>query len=251
MVEVDLPRSFVVRERDHRIHDPFTPAKLAVLGEAIRLRPGMSILDLACGSGEMLCTWAEKHHITGTGVDISTAFIANAVARAAELGVEDGLTFTHGDASGFVAAEPVDVACCVGATWIGGGVEGTLALLERSVKPGGLLLVGEPFWREDPPDQVAVEGSGAGSREDFGDLPGLVESFRGYGWDLVEMVLADEDSWDRYVAAQWFTVRAWLDENPDDELAAAFRAELDTAPLNYVRYQRRYLGWGVFALKRR
>ncbi|MEU8660495.1 SAM-dependent methyltransferase, partial [Actinoplanes philippinensis] len=172
-------------------------------------------------------------------------------ARAEELGVADRVTFTHGDAAGHVAAEPVDVAACIGATWIGRGVEGTIELLERSLRPGGLLLIGEPFWRLDPPDQAAVAGSGAGSRDDFRDLPGLVESFGALGWDLVEMVLADEDSWDRYVAAQWFTVRAWLDENPDDELAPSMRAELDTAPLAYARYQRRYLGWGVFALKRR
>ena len=29
------------------------------------------------------------------------------------------------------------------------------------------------------------------------------------------------------------------------------RAELDAAPLAYVTYQRRYLGWGVFALMKR
>lgn len=209
------------------------------------------MLDLACGSGEWLCQWSRAHGITGAGVDISTVFLAKARARAEELGVADRVTFTHGDAAGHVAAEPVDVAACIGATWIGRGVEGTIELLERSLRPGGLLLIGEPFWRLDPPDQAAVTGSGAGSRDDFRDLPGLVESFGSLGWDLVEMVLADEDSWDRYVAAQWFTVRAWLDENPDDELAPSMRAELDTAPLDYVRYQRRYLGWGVFALKRR
>lgn len=248
---MDLDRSFVVREREHRIHDPFTPEKLATLGAAIRLRPGQSVLDLACGSGEMLCTWSRDHGVTGTGVDISTAFLASARQRAAELGVSGRVGFVHADASGFVAREPVDVAACVGATWIGDGVEGTLDLLGRSLRPGGIALVGEPFWREEPPDRTAVEGSGARSRTDFADLPGLVESFGRLGWDLVEMVLADGDSWDRYVAAQWFTVRTWLDANPDDELAPFFRAELDSAPLNYVRYQRRYLGWGVFALKRR
>lgn len=248
---MDLPRSFTIRERDHRIHDPFTPQQLVTLGEAVRLRAGQSVLDLACGSGEMLCTWSRDHGITGTGVDISTVFLGSARARAAELGVADRVSFVHGDAAGFVSATPVDVAACVGATWIGGGVEGTLTLLERSLRPGGLALVGEPFWREDPPDREAVEGSGAGSRDEFTDLPGLVESFGRLGWDLVEMVLADEGGWDRYVAAQWLTVREWLDANPGDELAADFRAELDTAPLRYVRYQRRYLGWGVFALKRR
>jgi SAM-dependent methyltransferase len=248
---VDLPRSFTIRESNHRIHNPFTGSKLATLGRAIRLRPGMTMLDLASGSGEMLCTWAREHGVTGTGVDISTAFVDAARARAVELGVDDRVTFVHGDAAAYVAATPVDVAACIGATWIGNGVAGTLDLLERDLRPGGLLLVGEPFWRTDPPDQATVEGCHASAKEDYHELPGLVALFGKLGWDLVEMVLADEDSWDRYVAAQWLNVRTWLDANPDDDLAGELRAELDDAPLRYVRYQRPYLGWGVFALMRR
>jgi SAM-dependent methyltransferase len=248
---VDIPRIFSIRERDHRIHNAFTPGKLAVLGDAIRLRPGLSLLDLACGSGEMLCTWSRDHGITGAGVDLSDLFIAKARARAAELGVAARVTFTHGDAAGFVSGSPVDVAACIGATWIGGGVPGTLELLERSLAPGGLVLVGEPFWRVDPPDRATVEGCGIEAGEDFHDLPGLLGSFGRLRWDVVEMVLADEDSWDRYTAAQWFTMRAWLDENPDDEMAAGVRTVLDGAPVRYARYRRRYLGWGVFVLKRR
>jgi SAM-dependent methyltransferase len=248
---MDLPRVHTIRESHHRIHNPVTAGKLATLGRAVGLRTGMSVLDLACGSGEMLCTWSRDHGITGTGVDISTMFVAAARARAAELGVADRVSFVHGDAAGHVAPAPVDVAACIGATWIGGGVPGTLELLDRSLRPGGMLLVGEPFWRAEPPDQATVAGCHASSRDDFQDLPGLVGSFGRLGWDVVEMVLADEDSWDRYVAAQWLSVRRWLDAHPDDELAGDMRAELDTAPLDYVRYQRPYLGWGIFALVRR
>jgi SAM-dependent methyltransferase len=248
---VDLPRSFTIRESDHRIHNPFTDEKLATLGRAIRLRSGMTMLDLASGSGEMLCTWAREHAITGTGVDIGTFFVEAARARAVELGVDDRVTFTHGDAAAYVASAPVDVAACIGATWIGNGVAGTIDLLERSLRPGGLLLVGEPFWRMDPPDQATIEGCHARAKDDYHDLPGLVALFGKLGWDLVEMVLANDDSWDRYVAAQWITVRTWLDANPHDDLAGEFRSELDSSPLTYARYLRPYLGWGVFALKRR
>jgi SAM-dependent methyltransferase len=58
-----------------------------------------NLLDLACGTGEMLCTWARDHRLTGIGVDISTVFIGSARARAAELGVADRVTFVRGDAS--------------------------------------------------------------------------------------------------------------------------------------------------------
>jgi hypothetical protein len=65
------------------------------------------------------------------------------------------------------------------------------------------------------------------------------------------MVLADEDSWDRYRAAQWRNVRMWLDANPDDELAPQMRQESVEAPLAYVQYERSLFGWGVFALMKR
>ncbi|MET7952881.1 class I SAM-dependent methyltransferase [Streptomyces sp. NPDC005317] len=248
---MDLPRIFTIRERSHRIHNPFTPAKLATLGQALHLAPGTRVLDLASGSGEMLCTWARDHGVTGTGVDISTVFTEEARARAAELGVAERVTFVHDDAVGYVSDEPVDLVSCLGATWIGDGAAGTIELLARSLRPGGLMLIGEPYWRREVPDEETARACHAGSKADFRLLPELVEQFGELGYDVVEMVLADGDSWDRYQAAQWLNLRRWLDRNPGDELAAEVRAELTTEPARYTRYQRDYLGWGVFALMAR
>ncbi|WP_211240982.1 SAM-dependent methyltransferase [Hamadaea tsunoensis] len=246
-----LPRHFLIRETGQRVHNPYTPEKLATLGAAIRLNPGDRILDLCSGTGEMLCTWARDHGITGHGVDIAKDWIRLSGVRAAELDVADRVTFEHNDARGYVAAERVDVAACIGATWIGDGVTGTVRLLEQSLRPGGLMLIGEPFWRSEPPSQEAIEACHARTRDDFDTLPGLVRLFGELGYDLVEMVLADEDSWDRYAAAQWFTLRQWLDANPDDGLAPAVRQDLDREPLRHTTYRRNLLGWGVFALKAR
>ncbi|WP_448316526.1 SAM-dependent methyltransferase [Streptomyces sp. CO7] len=248
---MDLPRIFTVRESGHRIHNPLTAGKLAALGTSLRLPPGTRVLDLASGSGEMLCTWARDLGVTGTGVDISTVFTAQARARAAELGVADRVAFVHGDAAGHVAEEPVDLAACVGATWIGDGVAGTIALLDRSLRPGGLMLIGEPFWLRTPPDEETARACQAGSVADFLLLPELIERFQELGYDVVEMTLADQDSWDRYVAAQWLSMRRWLDAHPDDELAPEVREQLGSEPARYARHGREYLGWGVFALMKR
>jgi SAM-dependent methyltransferase len=248
---MDLPRHHTIRSSSHRIINPFTPEKLALLGRAIDLTAGARVLDLCCGKGEMLCTWARDHGISGIGVDISTASLAAARERADELGIAERVRLEHGDASSYVAEEPVDVAACIGATWIGGGVTGTIEILARSLRAGGTMLIGEPFWRAEPPTQEAVEASHARSRDDYDTLPGLVRQFDAAGYDLIEMVLADEDSWDRYVAAQWRNLRIWLDANPDDELAPQLRAELSRRPMEYVQYGRQLLGWGVFALMRR
>jgi hypothetical protein len=102
-----------------------------------------------------------------------------------------------------------------------------------------------------PPAEEVAKGCGAGSISDFLLLPELLASFGSLGYDVVEMVLADQDSWDRYEAAKWLTMRRWLETNPGDDFAKVVRAELTSAPGRYATYTREYLGWGVFALMSR
>ena len=82
-------------------------------------------------------------------------------------------------------------------------------------------------------------------------LPQLLASFGDLGYDVVEMVLSDQDGWDRYEAAKWLTMRRWLTANPDDDFATVVRAQLSSEPVRYATYTREYLGWGVFALMKR
>ncbi len=248
---MDIPRIFNITESAHRIHNPFTPEKLATLGAALRLESGTRVLDLGSGSGEMLCTWARDYGITGVGIDMSQQFTEQAKLRAEELGVADRVKFIHDDASGYVANEKVDVAACLGATWIGGGVAGTIELLAKSLRSEGIILIGEPYWLKLPPTEDIAKQCHANSISDFLMLPDLLASFGNLNYDVVEMALADQDGWDRYEAAQWLTMRRWLKANPNDDLAKDVREKLTLEPKRYAAYTREYLGWGVFALMAR
>ncbi len=237
-----------ISEANHRILNPFTEEKLMLLGEICRLQPGMRQLDLCCGKAEMLCQWSRRWGIEGIGVDISKVFLAAAHERTVEMSVDDRVVLVEADAGQYLAeSHGFDIASCIGATWIGNGLVGTLQLMLRALKPGGLLLVGEPYWIEPPPDEAyAMMGMG---REDYVSLLETLERIHSVDLELVEMVLANQDSWDRYEAAHWWTQYEWLKQHPDDPLAPALREMYEHGQREYFTYGRRYLGWGVFVMK--
>lgn len=241
-------RQHEIAEAGHRILNPFNAEKLALLGTVCRLTPDQRVLDLACGKGELLATWAARYGIGGLGIDLSEVFLAAAAERARELEVADRVEFRHGDAGAF-DPEPGswDVACCVGATWIRGGLVGTGRMLAEAVRPDGLALVGEPFWRADPSAEAcAALGS---APDEFATLAGTVERLADAGLETVELVVADADSWDRYEAEQWWTVDRWLRDYPDDPEAPAMREYLDRTRQVYLRFGRDLFGWAVFVTR--
>ncbi len=245
---MDVIRYHEISECDHRIMNPTSAAKLSLLGDICGVGPETRVLDLACGKGELLCQLASRHGATGTGIDIHPPFVAAARRRAAELGVEGRVEFREGDAGDpTIVTGRFGVVSCIGATWIGGGLSGTLQLMDNWLASDGWLLVGEPYWAEEPSTSLR-EVFEVG--QDFVDLAGTLGRFEADGLDLVEMLLSNIDDWDRYATSQWLNVARWLDSHRDDPEATEVRAIRDAGRRLYLAEERRCLGWGVFVLRR-
>lgn len=242
-----MRRYHEISESSHRILNPLSPGKLELLGEIVGVDEHTRHLDLASGKGEMLCQYARRHGSSGVGVDSAAPFVELARRRAAELGVADRVEFVLGD-----AAEPrrdgeaFGLVSCLGATWIGGGLLGTLQLMSSAAAPHAWMLVGEVFWAREPSASLLARYGDPGT---FADLAGTLGRFEAAGVELVEMVLASPDDWDRYAASQWCNVAAWLDAHRDDPEAAEVRATRDESRLRYLEEERGALGWGVFVLR--
>jgi SAM-dependent methyltransferase len=57
----------------------------------------------------------------------------------------------EGDATAYpLEPESLDVALCLGASFVWDGLAGTLAALVPAVRPGGHIAVGESYWRAWP-----------------------------------------------------------------------------------------------------
>jgi len=236
-----------ISEASNRILNPITLDKLMLVGELARLDPAGRVLDLCCGKGEMLLQWSKAFGSGGVGVDLSRVFLAAAEERAAELDLASRVTFEFGDAAEWSSSERFDVVCCIGATWIGDGIAGTLDIMRRHLKPGGLLFVGEIFWNEQP-TKAALESLELGP-DIATSLVGTLDRIEGAGCELLEMVLANGDSWDRYYAPQWLAVADYLRVHPQEPEAEELRAWIAKARRSYLEYGRRYLGWGIFVMR--
>lgn len=157
---MDIPRIFTISESEHRIHNPFTPEKYATLGRVLRMKPDTHILDPAAARVRCSAPGARSWHYRHRHRYEPAVHRAGG-RRAEELGVSSKVHFIHNDAAGYVAEEKYDVAACVGATWIAGGFAGTVGLLAQSLKPGGIMLIGEPYWRQIPATEEIAGPAGS------------------------------------------------------------------------------------------
>jgi SAM-dependent methyltransferase len=237
-----IPRYFIVAERDHELQNPISEEKLRLLGERLRLGSGSRLLDIASGRGGPALLLAREFGCRVEGIEIAPEFHAVAVEGARTAGLEDLLSFRLADASQVeLPDEGYDVAMCLGATFVWGGLAGTLDALEPAVRAGGHVVVGEPFWRKLPlPDDYADRDGPYTTPE------GTVEIVESSGLEVVSVIASSEEDFDRYETLHWRAVSEWLAENADDPDAVDIRARHERYKRTYLRHGRDLLGWAIF-----
>ena len=237
-----IPRYFVVAEALHELQNPTSKEKIALLGQRLELGPESRVLDIASGRGGPALVLAETFGCRVRGVEISPDFHAVAAERAAAAGLADRVTFELGDGAE-AAHEPgvYDAALCLGASFVYGSLADTVDALAPAVRPGGHVVVGEPYWRRLPlPDDYEAR------RDPWTTLEGTVTIFETSGVPVVSVIASSEDDWDRYETLHWKAVERCLADNADDPDAADIRMRHEQHKRTYLRHERELLGWAIF-----
>jgi SAM-dependent methyltransferase len=236
-----VPWFYAVAERDHVLQNPTSPEKIRQLGERLRLGPETRVLDVACGSAGPAVLLASAFDCRIVGVERSPEFVAEARRRIASAGLEELVEVVEGDAAAFpLEPEGYDAALCLGASFVWHGLDGTLAALAPAVRPGGHVVVGEPFWRSWPLPEAVDD-------MDYLPLRGTVARFEAARLPLVTLIAASEDDWDTYESLHWRAVEEWLAGHLDDPDAAGIRDRHERARDDYLSFQRGLLGWAILA----
>jgi SAM-dependent methyltransferase len=226
-----------IAEREHDIQNPTSPEKITLVGRYLRLDERSELLDIACGKAGPALVLASRFGCRIRGVELRDGFVSEARARIAAAGLQHLVEVQSGDARTFrFEREEFDVALCLGAAFIWGHIGDAAAALLPSVRRGGHLAVGEPYWRQLPlPSGVADDG--------YVSLAETVDRFERAGVALTGVVAASEDDWDRYESLHWSALEDWLTEHQD---AHEIRARHHHFRGEYLRDRRRLLGWAIF-----
>jgi SAM-dependent methyltransferase len=238
----------VVAESEHELQNPTSPEKIRLLGDRMRLGSASSVLDVASGSGGPAMILAKTFGCHITCVEKAEEFHAAARRRAHEKGLEQLIEVVHANARDFSAErERYDAALCLGASFIWDGLPGTLAALVPAVRGGGFVAVGEPYWRTWPLPERAEPDEG----EDFLPLPETIERFQAGGLELVTLIDASLDDWDRYESLHWLAVQQWVSEHADDPDAGDIRVLNERFRDQYMQWRRELLGWAIIVGRKR
>ena len=149
---LDKWKFYNIRHKGLLLCNPMNKEKFEKLCRRFQLKQGECVLDIACGKGEFLIRLAELYGIIGVGVDISSYCIKDCLEKKRNRVPNSDIEFMEMDGAEYKpeSDEAFDLTMCIGASWVFGGYRGTLRVLKRMTKPGGLIAVGEPFWLKEP-----------------------------------------------------------------------------------------------------
>jgi SAM-dependent methyltransferase len=198
-----------------------TPLKLVALGRVMGLDQDTTVIDYGCAKAEALILWGTYFGISGVGIELSERFCRIAGERIAQAGLAERIEIACADASAYhVQPAAYDVACCIGASMIWGGFRPTLQALKQVVKPGGQIVVGEPYYTQRPVPQELIEFEG-----DYHTEVELLHMMNEEGLDLKQIFRASSDDRDWYTAF-------WSQRGQE----------------MYLKYMRPLEGWAVYLM---
>ena len=208
-----------------------------------------SVLDIGCGRGFLLELILAQHEAQGIGVDASPFAVADAALAMPELLAAGRLSLVEKafDAAEFKPAT-FDLVVCIGSTHAAGGYLRTLQIAMRLLRPRGLVLVGEGYWRRTPPaaylaflKMTAEEHMSHQENESTGQRE---------GFELVSSSECSVDEWDAYEGQYARNVEDYARANPHDPDAAAMLERIRGWREAYLRWGRDTLGFGLYLFRK-
>ena len=244
------PQKFTtIAHQDHRFCCPVSAAKAAELVEALELRASDRVIDVGCGKAEWLIRLVERYDVHAIGVDTNSQFLEEARRQAGARIRPGRLELHHLAMTDFAAGDGVYAASiCIGSSHAFGDHRSALWGLANLTRPGGLILLGEGYWKQPPTSQyLAFLGA---ELSDFRTHAGNVLAGLENGLTPLYSCVSSDDEWDRYEGLYSRAVDRHLGNHPNDPDVDELRDRIGSWREAYLRWGRDTFGFGFYLFRK-
>ncbi|SDY68792.1 Methyltransferase domain-containing protein [Collimonas sp. OK242] len=241
-----------IAHSDHRYCCPLSPAKASTLIAALQLAPDALVLDAGCGKAALLRDLLQSTpaSVRGIGVDINSRFLAEAANEWASSNPgDDRLTLVES----LIVQHPLpatgyDAILCIGSSHAFGGFDRSLAISKQWLKPGGLLLIGESYWKLSPSEQyLAMLGA---TRDELTSHEQNASRALTHGYKLLTSTVSSDDEWDQYEGMYYQAMMRHVATHPEDPDATGFSERAQRWYDSYLASGKAMLGFGYYLLEK-
>ena len=233
-------------------NNPIGSEKADRLVDTLPLGPGSRTLDAGCGTGEFLLRVVARHGGHGVGVDRDPKCIEAARQSAAARALAPRCEFHAVDANAFDARRGAfDAGICIGSTHAFGAGDtaypNTIERLQYWVRPGGCVLLGEGYWKQQPaPEYLQLLGEPVGI---YRDHAGNIAFAEERGLIPLYAAVSSDDEWDHFEWAHLLNIRREAEADPEDPALAARLARSRVWRNGYLRWGRATMGFGAYLFR--
>lgn len=207
-----------------------------------------TVLDIGCGRGYLLSLILSQYEAQGIGVDNSSFAIAEAASAMRDLLANGRLillekTFDPAE----YADSSFDLVVCIGSCHAIESLRATLQTAKRLLRPKGMLLVGEGYWRRTPSrDYLDFLKMSADEQLDH---QGNRATGASEGFQLVRSSECSQEEWDTYEEQYSRNVEEFVRVNGLDPDAEAMLERIRPWREAYLRWGRETLGFGLYLFR--
>lgn len=215
------------------------------------LEPGAAVMDIGCAYGEVSIHLARAFDAQVTAVELDPVMAEGAEARIRAAGLMDRISLRREISAAALAALPtLDLIVAIGTTEPAGkGLRepaAVFAALAEHLTPGGGLLWGDLFWKDEPPAPLRqlVETGGY-----YVGHEALQAAANEAGLTVVSAEVSGEAEWATYRTGMETAIADWLDAHPDHADAPSVAATAHRIKM-MLDFGADYLGFGLYLFQK-
>lgn len=217
-----------------------------IMANAVRLEPGVCVLDLGCGYGSTARYLAANFGCQVTGVNISQKELELARSRSSEAGLDHLLHFEYGDFHRLEYADAsYDVVWSQEAFLHAADKAAVLRECRRVLKAEGSLIFTDITVAKGTPDEDRERIYDRVKSPDMWDFDDYRDALASLG-----LTITREEDWSRYVARSYAWVRDRLVEQRDALLprvgAETIDGTVESLSFWVDSANSGKIGWGLF-----